>query len=346
MKQSTMQTNRSLYSTPDDDLASRRLAKLEAQVYRLAESWTNARDSSLMQLIPAGEFTMGSAPEEVEAARKLDAGGVPVALEDEMPQFRVLMPAFYLGVFAVTNKQFVRFLNETRPPSGLAARWLPKAERILRPESETGTYRVESGFDQYPLVHVSWFGAEAYCQWANLRLPSEIEWEKAARGADGRLFPWGDAWHGDYLQWCRESSPDGAPTAPVDAFPEGHSPYGLFQMAGNVDEWCADPYQSAAYWEYARGELRMPATGRGRVVRGGTCVGRHVSEFRCAMRRFQAPAAAVNAYTGFRCACGTLCWTRTTVRAPTASSIAGPEAKAPPATSNGAVAWSTSAMSP
>jgi iron(II)-dependent oxidoreductase len=253
---------------------------------------------------------MGSTPAEIEAVGKMGADGAVLTWEHEMPQFRVLMPAFYLGVFAVTNAQFVRFLNETRPPPGQLARWLPNACRVSRPETEADPYRVAPGYDEHPVVQVAWPGAEAYCQWAGLRLPTEIEWEKSARGVDGRLFPWGDEWHGDYLQWRREPSPEDPPTAPVDAFPEGCSPYGLFQMAGNVDEWCADPFRPDANQSHAQGMLRVSANGHVRVVRGGSCTDRLPLEFRCAMRRSDASDRAHQRCIGFRCACGALRWTR------------------------------------
>jgi formylglycine-generating enzyme required for sulfatase activity len=278
------------------------------EAYHLAETWVNARDGSLLQLIPAGEFIMGSTPAEIEAARQMDPDGLLFALNSETPQFRVFLPAFYLGVFAVTNAQFARFLDEVRPAPKQLKRWLPTSGRILPPSGTAEPYRVETGYERHPAVHVSWFGAEAYCQWAGLRLPREFEWEKGARGTDGRLFPWGNEWHDDYLRWYGGPRPEHETTAPVDALPEGRSPYGLFQMAGNVDEWCADWYRPEDYARYARGDLEPPTTGYGRVVRGGTCLRRNRLEFRCAMRRGNAPALVNILHTGLRCASSELRW--------------------------------------
>ncbi len=259
--------------------------------------WTNPRDGSRMRLIPMGAFTMGSTAEEIAAAERMDKDGEQFALRHETPQFTGWTPLYYIGVYAVTNEQFARFLADVNPTPQQLEHWLPWNERIL-----TGPYRPARGFERHPVINVSWFGAEAYCRWAGLRLPTEIEWEKAARGTDGRLFPWGNEWRPDALRWWGNRGRDET-TAPVDAFPEGRSPYGLFQMAGNVEEWCADWYQPDAYQRYATGDLRPPTHGLGRVARGGACLRRNKLEFRCAMRRANPPALVNILYTGLRCAC-------------------------------------------
>jgi len=262
-----------------------------------ADHWTNPRDGSVMRLIPMGAFTMGSTPEDIVAATRMDKDGEKFALRHETPQFTATTPAYYIGVYAVTNEQFARFLNDVRPTPPQLEYWLPWNERIL-----VEPYRVIPGFERHPVVNVSWFGAQAYCQWAGLRLPTEIEWEKAARGTDGRLFPWGNDWRPDVLRWWN-NRPRHETTAPVDALPEGCSPYGLYQMAGNVEEWCADWYQPDVYQRYAAGDLRLPTRGVGRVARGGACLRRNKLEFRCAMRRANPPALVNILYTGLRCAC-------------------------------------------
>jgi iron(II)-dependent oxidoreductase len=240
----------------------------------------------------------------------MDPAGDSFALQSETPRFRLLLPAFYLGAFDVTNAQFARFLTEVRPAPGQRARWLPSSGRILAPSGTAGAHQVEDGFDQHPVVHASWYGADAYCRWAGLRLPREFEWEKGARGDDGRIFPWGNEWRDDCLRWHGGTRGENDTTAPVDAHPEGRSPYGLFQMSGNVDEWCADPFQPDIYPRYLSGDLHLPTNGYGFVVRGGTCLRRNRLEFRCAMRRGNDPALVNILYTGFRCASSVLQWTK------------------------------------
>jgi len=255
-----------------------------------------------MRLIPAGEFIMGSTPEQTEVARHLDIRGHEFTLLDELPQFRAFLPDFYLSECAVTNAQFVTFLNAMCPPPEQLRLWATMLEQISIPPDKNEIYRVASGFEKHPVIHVSWSGADAYCRWAGLRLPTELEWEKAARGADGRLYPWGNQWHDDFLRW-HNTAKHGLTTAPVDDYPQGRSPFGIFQMAGNVDEWCADPYQWDVYRRYAVAELHPPSNGATRVIRGGTCIGWQKIRFRCAHRRGN-DATVVNIhYTGIRCAC-------------------------------------------
>jgi|SRR5438876_11345930 len=166
----------------------------------MSQTWTNQKDGSLMRLIPAGEFIMGSAIEQTEAANATDKAGPLFPLLHETPQFRPKIDNFYLSVFAVTNEQFAHFLTETEPSPHQLQLWVSWLDRIV-PSSEGGLYSAVPEFKSHPAINVTWFGAESYCRWAGLRLPTEIEWEKAARGNDVRIFPWGNEWDPNRLCW-------------------------------------------------------------------------------------------------------------------------------------------------
>ncbi|RME72056.1 MAG: formylglycine-generating enzyme family protein, partial [Chloroflexi bacterium] len=162
--------------------------------------------------IPAGPFTMGR-----------DDGPA-----DEGPAHEVDLPAYYIEIFEVTNAQFAAFVEDTG--------YVTDAEKT----GSSGWRAYTQGKESHPVVKVSWNDAAAYCEWAGRRLPTEAEWEKAARGPEGFLYPWGNEWDPARAN-VKEAGYRG--TTPVGSFADGASPYGVFDMAGNVWEWTADWYQ-------------------------------------------------------------------------------------------------------
>ena len=255
-------------------------------------------DGSEMVYVPEGEFPMGIDEEE---ARWWHAKFLGADLECYMwssPSHQVYLDAFYIGRYPVTNKQYARFVQETghRVPFRDADWARPynwdRKRKVPPPEKE-----------DHPVRFVSWDDAQAYCDWAGLRLPTEAEWEKAAswdvEAGRKRDYPWGDEWDAS-LSNSWEGDSEG--TTPVGAYsPEGDSPYGCADMAGNVWEWVADWYGS--YPVGRQVNPTGPDSGAYRVLRGGSWLpfpfGSSINS-RSAVRYYWNPDDGI--HNGFRCA--------------------------------------------
>ncbi|MBM4424105.1 MAG: hypothetical protein FJ030_12050 [Chloroflexi bacterium] len=216
--------------------------------------------------IPDGDFRMGSDP-----ARD------PEARTDEYPQHTVHLNDYFIGKHPITHYQYQIFKDAAEP----------------RKLGETTRWQCPPGKETHPVVNISWDEATAFCMWLSqetgviFRLPTEAEWEKAARGTDGRIFPWGNIWDASKAN-CDEVR---VGTTPVGQFsPDGDSPYGAADMSGNVWEWCADRYGENEYQSRAKTTRNPfgPEDGEGVVVRGGA-FDKSAKHARCAHRNWYYP---------------------------------------------------------
>jgi formylglycine-generating enzyme required for sulfatase activity len=268
----------------------------------LGDTRTRPADGMTMVYVPAGEFQMGSDDAEVDWALEMCnayyQGPCERAwFENEQPAHSVVLDGFWLDRTEVTNAQYRRCeeAGVCRPPQ--------------QSDSDTReSYYGDGAYDDYPVVYVTWSQADAYCRWAGGRLPTEAEWEYAARGPEGHRYPWGDEYDGTRLnscdvncayEWAEESFDDGyGDTAPVGSYPTGASWCGALDLAGNVWEYTADWYGAYA----ARGQTNPtgPSYGTAHAVRGDAAEGtRAVSR---ATARHGAESTRTYEYRGFRCA--------------------------------------------
>ena len=226
---------------------------------------------------------MGTSDADIERFKVIFPLRDIARFDNERPQRTVFVDAFYIDKYEVTNKQYKRFLAETG--------YEPKQYLDYPPHDDPN----------FPAAVLQWEDAVAYANWAGKRLPTEAEWEKAARGTDGRFWPWGSEWDGTKL-----SGNDGTglkdgykETAPVGQFPQGASPYGAHDMAGNFWEWVSDWYDPNYYRTSPPNvNPKGPETGDGHVLKGGGWA-ENLDFTRCASRLGGNPGSLLR---GFRCA--------------------------------------------
>ncbi|MBN1813832.1 MAG: SUMF1/EgtB/PvdO family nonheme iron enzyme [Anaerolineae bacterium] len=237
-----------------------------------------------MVFVPAGPFVMGSESGE----------------GDERPIHTVMLDAFYIDQYEITNAQFAVFLNDQRTESKgvditiALSRYVEDEDFHLYQRG--GLWQTNDGYADHPVVRVSWYDAQAYCEWRGGRLPTEAEWEKAARGTDGREYPWGwgiDCSLANY-RGCVDS------TTAVGSYPVGASPYGCLDMAGNVREWVHDWYQQDYYSISPFSDPLGPESGDIKVLRGGAWTSDPVFLY-VTDRASYAQAAFRDNDVGFRC---------------------------------------------
>jgi formylglycine-generating enzyme required for sulfatase activity/tRNA A-37 threonylcarbamoyl transferase component Bud32 len=233
----------------------------------IGSTMVSPKDGMVMVYVPKGEFTMGN-----------NNGS-----SDEKPIHNVYLDSYWIDQTEVTNAMFATFLNELGNQREGEEPWFDATYNgfITLNNNE---WQPVNGFENHPIAEVTWYGARAYCDWAGRQLPTEAQWEKAARSNDVRDYPWGNDFacsrgnFDDETYFDTYVVPGGAGcdgydrTSPVGSFPDGSSPYGALDMAGNVWEWVADWYDKNSYNNTPMENPQGPATGEYRLLRGGSWV--------------------------------------------------------------------------
>lgn len=289
-----------------------------------------------MVLIPAGEFIMGSDKKDDKGLQQ-EYGMVDPLFLNEHPRHKGYLDAYLIDKYETTNKQYKIFITEMQAATKAkgqdypepvewvqnaynvsdeklqsadvaSLRWIAteyfKLDRdttkMEKPELLGELFKIQRYRDTLPVTGVNWFDAQSYCRWAGKRLPTEAEWEKAARGSEGLEYPWGNTWDGSKSNTGEQRDNDDIAVAPVGSYPEDKSPYGVFDMAGNVSEWVQDwfkPYPGSNYQNKAYGEIH-------KVIRGGGAGLGHyaLQAFFRGARRTHADPTQSGTDVGFRCA--------------------------------------------
>ncbi|MBI4402285.1 MAG: SUMF1/EgtB/PvdO family nonheme iron enzyme [Nitrospirae bacterium] len=226
-------------------------------------------DGREMVQIPEGPFTMGSKE------------GDP----DEAPERQVYLRTYYMDNKEVTQEEYERFVRMTKRGKAFVPVFEDDISKILKPT--------------LPAIGMSWSDADAYCKWAGKRLPTEAEWEKAGRGEGRRRYPWGDEFGTGHANVNGDE--DGFQyLAPPGSFESGRSPYGLYDMTGNVAEWVADSYDENYYQKAPYRDPSGPEEGQHKVIRGGSW--RETQQNARLSKRFQAKMWRTDSTIGIRCA--------------------------------------------
>jgi sulfatase modifying factor 1 len=288
------------------------------------ETRVRATDGMVMVYVPAGEFEMGRDAVFRWSGNILDGTLGLQALTDQRPQHTVDLDPFWIDQTEVTVGMFRSFVEQTgyvttAEALGYGHPYRPGPQEQEWPQVPGADWQHPQGpgsiaEDDHPVVQVSWDDAVAYCAWAGGVLPTEAQWEKACRGTDALLYPWGNAFDQRRLNYCdaqcqvtrwpeRDTFDDGyAYTAPVGSYPQGASPYGTLDMAGNVWEWTADRYDKRYYASSPTEDPQGPLMGAERVQHGGAWYDAGGTGWlACTIRHATGPSNTADDL-GFRCA--------------------------------------------
>ncbi len=247
------------------------------------DTQTRPTDEMVMVYVPGDTFQMGSSENEIDDlfAQCEEQGNDKCErswYEDQSPQHIVTLNAFWLDQTEITNAQFAAFLNNRGNQTEGGVTWLELESDYALIEQTGDEYRPKSGYADHPVIEVSWYGADAYCRWAGAQLPTEAQWEYAAKGTQGHTYPWGDIFDGTRVNFCDVNCTydrrtidynDGYErTAPVGSYQDGASWCNALDMAGNVWGWTSDWYSD--YPSEPQTNPTGPVEGESKVLRGGS----------------------------------------------------------------------------
>lgn len=266
----------------------------------LGDTWIRPTDGMVMLYVPGGTFQMGSSEAEIEAQLS-ECEGITTYCnhkfyKDETPQHPVTVDGYWLDQTEVTNAQFAAFLNEHGNRAENGGQCAELNEGYIRIKEVNGEYVPMTGAGDHPVLMISWVGADAYCRWAGGRLPTEAEWEYAARGKEGNIYPWGDERPNCDLA---NSGACAGTTLPAAGMPDGSSWCGAMGMAGNAWEWTSDLF--GPYSSIPQVNPTGSTTGGMHVLRGG---GWHANDWmaRSAYRLHDTGSSSHVGCIGLRCA--------------------------------------------
>lgn len=274
-------------------------------------------DGMVIVFVPAGSFEMGCTDAQMKETLRLcsiiQEDCKREWFEDETPAHTVSLDSFWIDQTEVMNKQYCQFLNAKGNQAENGIRWFEPSKYGLIEEVD-GRFRSKKGYEQFPVIEISWYGAAAYCAWIGGRLPTEAEWEYVSRGPDGNLYPWGDTFDGrivnscdascdvyPYSEYKNSSYNDGqAKWGPVGRYPSGASWCDALDLCGNVWEWVQDRYNADYYAHSPDKNPKGPSTGEYYVRRGGSWSNREWQLLLTSRRGEELSSRRIH-WIGFRC---------------------------------------------
>jgi len=234
-------------------------------------------DSMVMVFIPAGDYLMGSTDIIINRLiiiceeEQFYSSACPIlSWESEKPKHQIFLDSYWIDQTEITNQMYTDFLNSISFKGGTNSNWFDENSTYTKIHAKSGLWEPVDGYKNHPMIEVTWYGAQSYCDWAGRRLPTEAEWEKAGRGSGGNTYPWGDKIGCLYSNYWSDDGRCIGDTTEVGAYEFGKSSFGVYDMAGNGWEWVEDWFSIDYYSISPQNNPFGPLTGSEKVLRGGS----------------------------------------------------------------------------